>query len=74
MAVDMNAFLLCRKLKFPIVPVGVPIFCEGSWTIPAVMLVSEMISSLENDKREYILDTANLAGKWQLSKKYTSSP
>jgi len=66
MVIDMNTFLLLRKLCFPVVPIGIPVFCEGSWTIPAVILISDIISNLESSVRSYILDTGNLAGKWQI--------
>lgn len=37
MVVDMEFFLLCDKLGIPITPIGTPVLCEGSWTIPAVI-------------------------------------
>jgi hypothetical protein len=37
MVVDMDFFQLCFKLGIPIDPIGVPLLCEGSWTIPAVI-------------------------------------
>ncbi|OGI69252.1 hypothetical protein A3A09_00375 [Candidatus Nomurabacteria bacterium RIFCSPLOWO2_01_FULL_42_20] len=62
MVADVKTFLLCHKLGFPVMPVGIPFFCEGSWTIPAIMLVADMIP--KNDIRQYFLDKSNLVGKW----------
>lgn len=64
MVVDMQTFLFCRKLGFSIIPIGIPIFCEGSWTFPAVMTVADMIPS-DDKVRPYFLDRSNLVGEWQ---------
>lgn len=67
MAVDMNLFLLCHKLSIPLCPVGVPRYCEGSWTIPAVMILEEVQASLEQRNQKawsYIADPSNLVGAW----------
>lgn len=36
MVIDMNFFILCDTLGIPISPIGTPVYCEGSWTIPAI--------------------------------------
>ena len=63
MVVDMQTFLLCHKLGFSLVPIGIPLFCEGSWTIPATMIVEDM-ANLKTEVREYFLSTDNLEGSW----------
>jgi N-acyl-L-homoserine lactone synthetase len=61
MVVDMSAFLLCHKLKFPIVPIATPLFCEGSWTIPALLTIEDMPKLLTGSGRENFLDSTNVA-------------
>jgi hypothetical protein len=36
MVIDMEFFILCDTLGIPISPIGTPVYCEGSWTIPAI--------------------------------------
>ncbi len=67
MAVDMRLFLMCEKLFIPLKPVGVPKWCEGSWVVPSVLVLDDMMASLKKNNpeaRKYILDKSNLAGDW----------
>ena len=68
MAVDMRLFLLCEKLFIPLRPVGIPKYCEGSWVIPSVLILEDMMTSLKDNNKElwqYILDKFNIAGEWK---------
>lgn len=67
MVVDMDFFQLCYKLGIPIDPVGVPILCEGSWTIPAVIDPTQfetMIPLKNQNAWNYIALPDNLSGVW----------
>lgn len=68
MVVDMSLFLLCHKLHVPLAPVEIPKYCEGSWTIPAVMIPYDVQVSLKEKNPEawrYISDKSNLVGEWK---------
>ena len=68
MAVDMNLFLLCEKLSIPLKPVGVPKYCEGSWTIPSILIMEDMMASLKEKNTglwKYIMDGFNIFGDWK---------
>ncbi len=68
MAVDLKVFLLMEKLFIPLRPVGIPKYCEGSWVIPCVLIVEDMMSSLKEKNTEawkYIMDKSNLHGDWR---------
>ncbi|GEM_PF-4254930 len=68
MMIDMNLFLLCRKLHVPLVPIGIPKYCEGSWAIPAMMTLRDLRADLEIKNPEvwtYISDISNLGGSWK---------
>lgn len=66
MVVDLKMFISCYRLGFTLNPVGVPFFCEGSWVIPSVMVVKDMILLPENE-RAYFLSKANVVGNWKLN-------
>jgi hypothetical protein len=44
--IDMEFFQLCDKLGVPIEPIGIPVYCEGSWTIPAITVPSKYPHSI----------------------------
>ncbi len=44
--IDMEFFLLCNRLGVPIDPIGTPVYCEGSWTIPAITIPSRYPNSI----------------------------
>lgn len=67
MAVDLKVFLLAEKLSIPLKPVGIPKYCEGSWVIPCVLVLEDMMSSFKEKNTkvwEYIMDKSNLRGDW----------
>jgi N-acyl-L-homoserine lactone synthetase len=64
MVVDMTMFVFCHKLGFNLIPTGTPFFCEGSWVIPAIMIVEDMVSSRKKHS-VYFLDDSNMLGKWR---------
>lgn len=66
MVVDLKMFISCYRLGFILEPVGVTFFCEGSWVIPSVMVVKDMILLPENE-RAYFLSKANVVGEWKLN-------
>jgi len=68
MAVDLKVFLLAEKLFIPLKPVGIPKYCEGSWVIPCVLILKDMMSSFKEKNVEawkYIMDKGNLSGDWR---------
>ncbi len=68
MAVDLKVFLLAEKLFIPLKPVGIPKQCEGSWVIPCVLVVEDMMSSFKEKNIgvwKYIMDKSNLRGDWR---------
>lgn len=67
MVVDMDFFQLCFKLGIPIDPIGVPVLCEGSWTIPAVIDPTRFETTIPLKNRnawDYIALPDNLQGAW----------
>lgn len=71
MVVDMEFFLLCDKLGIPINPIGAPVHCEGSWTIPAVIApvrFETMIPQKNQRAWDYIILPNNLDETWSSNK------
>jgi hypothetical protein len=67
MVVDMDFFQLCFKLGIPIDPIGTPLLCEGSWTIPAIIdptRFEEEIPKKSQAAWDYIALPNNLQGVW----------
>jgi N-acyl-L-homoserine lactone synthetase len=67
--VDMGFFTLCDTLGIPISPIGTPVFCEGSWTIPAITQPSRYpieIPKKSPDQWSYIATPENLDDTWIL--------
>lgn len=65
--IDMEFFLLCDTLGVPINPIGTPVYCEGSWTIPAITIPSRYphaISAKSPSGWSYIAAPDNLDGTW----------
>ncbi len=73
MTVDLHTFLQCEKLGFKLIPVGIPFFCEGSWVIPAVQIVCDMVPATVGI-REYFLDTSALVGNWRILSNPSACP
>lgn len=68
MAIDMNFFLLCQQLHVPLLPIDVPRHCEGSWTVPCVVLIEDLFNAMRENNREiweYMTDGANVVGDWR---------
>jgi hypothetical protein len=69
MVVDVEFFLLCDKLGIPITPIGVPVQCEGSWTIPAVIDPDQfevVIPEKSPGYWAYISGKENLDSTWKI--------
>ena len=67
MVIDLEFFLLCTGFGVPIHPIGTPVYCEGSWTIPAVTAASEWPEAIAQKKPsawQYIATEDNLDGSW----------
>jgi len=68
MAIDMRVFLLCEKNSIFLEPIGIPRICEGSWTIPCVLIVEDLMEKLSKRNLsflEYILsDGENVLKNW----------
>lgn len=67
MVVDLEFFVLCDKLGIPITPIGVPVQCEGSWTIPAVIDPDQFEVSIPEKSPNhwaYISHKENLDATW----------
>lgn len=67
MVIDMEFFLLCTTFGVPINPIGTPVYCEGSWTIPAITDASEWPEALlakSPSAWQYIATQDNLDGSW----------
>ncbi len=68
MVIDLNFFTLCTEHNgIPITPIGVPVYCEGSWTIPAVTEPHrwpEVISDANPAGWNHISNTAGLDLTW----------
>ncbi|MCF7815856.1 MAG: hypothetical protein K9M10_03775 [Candidatus Pacebacteria bacterium] len=67
MVIDMDFFVLCDTLGIPISPVGTPVYCEGSWTIPAITQPSRYereISKKSPQGWSYIAIPDNLDTTW----------
>ncbi len=63
MVIDLTTFLLARKLGFEIQPIGTSFLCEGSWCMPAIIVVKE-ISPGKIEARDYFFNKNNLIGNW----------
>ncbi len=69
MVIDLEFFTLCDTLGIPITPIGIPVHCEGSWTIPAITEPSrypEEISRKSPRGWDYIATTNNLDATWSV--------
>jgi hypothetical protein len=64
MLVDMDLFLLSWKLKINLIPIGIPVFCEGSWSIPTVTIVKNIPLSFPDHVKDYFLNKSQLHGMW----------
>ncbi len=65
MVIDLNLFLLSHRFSVPIIPIGVPVFCEGSWTIPSLLFTSDIKNNLLKFNLSfwyYISDKSNILG------------
>lgn len=56
--VDMGAFILCHKLGFDLIPIDIPIYLEGSWSVPCVIIAKDMVP---NCAQENFLDPRNIS-------------
>jgi len=68
MAIDMSFFLLCQQLFIPLLPIDVPRHCEGSWTVPCIVLVEDLVNVMKERNRgiwEYMTDGSNVVGDWR---------
>ncbi len=64
---DMEFFILCTNLGVPIDPIGIPLYCEGSWTIPAVIAPDRFEKEISREHQsfwEYISARDNLDTSW----------
>lgn len=69
MVIDVEFFTLCTTIGVPIVPIGIPIECEGSWTIPAITIPKNYeasISKVSPGGWSYIQNPSNLDDTWEL--------
>jgi hypothetical protein len=67
--IDMEFFILCNRLGIPISPIGTPVFCEGSWTIPAITQPSRYpieIPKKSPEQWSYIATQENLDATWTI--------
>ena len=67
MVVDMNFFILCDTLGIPISPIGTPVYCEGSWTIPAITVPQRYETEIKKKSPQgwsYIATPDNLDSTW----------
>mgnify|MGYP000848958321 CR=1 FL=1 len=67
MVVDLEFFVLCDKLSIPITPIGTPVYCEGSWTVPAVIdpdAFEPVMTMKCPGSWQYISAKENLDGSW----------
>jgi len=70
MLVDMQLFLLCQRLNIPIDPIGIPIYCEGSWTIPTIISMDKLREKnhpVDEKIWSYVTDRSNIIGEWEIS-------
>jgi hypothetical protein len=69
MVIDLEFFTLCDTLGIPISPIGVPVHCEGSWTIPAITEPGRYPEEIQKKSPrgwEYIAAPDNLDASWAL--------
>ena len=67
MVVDMEFFILSNTLGMPLEPIGVPLVCEGSWSIPAITVPSRYPTEVPKKSPrgwEFISSPDNLLGPW----------
>ncbi len=66
--IDMSVFRLSVGLGSPIVPIGIPQYCEGSWVIPGLIVIDDIPCSIRRKSPtiwKYISDTQSLRGNWR---------
>lgn len=71
MVIDIQFFLLCHKINIPLVPVGIPTYCEGSWTLPSIMILDDIRQNLKQKDPKvwrYLSNKNNLIGNWNQNK------
>lgn len=70
MVIDLGFFTLCTEHNgIPIIPIGIPVYCEGSWTIPAItepLKWPELIREENPSGWKYISDESNLDHTWSI--------
>ncbi len=61
--VDINFFLLLTRVHIPLIPIDIPVFCEGSWCIPSIFFRDDMYYSVKkNNPRlfEYMISSSGV--------------